>query len=368
MPRDPSKSEKPTEKRIRDAREEGNVISSQDVTALFGMLGGVGLLLHLIPKTVDAVARTFDLVLRVDCTRPWTTAGICGGLREGAGMLASLLGPVLLGTVVLVAVARIAQVGPFFAVKALAWKPDRLNPFKGVRQVLPTRENAVKLLLVMAKVTLIGLLAWAVISRDLPAITKLPLLPLHEGIAWSMEKGLVLLLRILGAFVVIAGLDYAYRRYKYFDDLMMSRQEIKDETRNTEGDPHVRGRQRQRMRELTRLRLIAEVPEADAVIVNPTHVAVAIRYKPGFRAPKIVAKGLRKRALRIRRMAVGAGVPVIHEPATARALYRHGSVGQYIPDHLFGAVAMILARLERLGIRSFSGAADSRATAAGAST
>jgi flagellar biosynthetic protein FlhB len=155
---------------------------------------------------------------------------------------------------------------------------------------------------------------------------------------------------------VVAGIDYAIKRHKYFSDLMMSRQDIKEETRNSEGDPHTRGRQRQRMRELTRLRLIAEIPEADVVVVNPTHVAVALRYEAGSWAPKIVAKGLRKRALRIKQMAKEAGVPVVREVATARALYRHGKVGHYIPDHLFGAVAAILAQLERSGVRSFSAA------------
>jgi flagellar biosynthetic protein FlhB len=139
---------------------------------------------------------------------------------------------------------------------------------------------------------------------------------------------------------------------------MMSRQEIRDETKNTEGDPHLRGRRRQRMRELTRMRLIAEVPKADVVIVNPTHVAVALRYSHGWWAPRIVAKGLRKRAARIRETAAKAGVPIVREPPTARALYRYGTVGQYIPDHLFGAVAVILARLEKIGARKFNEPAE----------
>jgi flagellar biosynthetic protein FlhB len=147
---------------------------------------------------------------------------------------------------------------------------------------------------------------------------------------------------------------------------MMSRQDIKEETRNSEGDPHTRSRQRQRMRELSRLRLIAEIPQADVVVVNPTHVAVALRYEAGSWAPKIVAKGLRKRALRIRQMAREAGVPIVREPATARALYRHGKAGHFIPDHLFGAVAAILAQLERSGLRSFSAKPEPALQAAGA--
>lgn len=354
MPKDPSKSEKPTEKRIRDTRQEGKVVSSQDVSALVGMIGGVAFLLYLVPTSAEKIGQLFHLITRIDCKRTWTLAEVSEGVANGIDWGAALLAPVLLGAAVMGILARLAQVGPYFEVKALSWKPSHLNPVKGVKQVLPTSENIVKLLLVLAKVTIIGLLAYTCIRKDLPAITKLPMLPLNEGIAWSFQRGLWLLLRILGLLVVIAGLDFAYRRYKYYDDIMMSRQEVKDENRNTGGDPHVRGRLRQRMREMTKLRLISEIPQADAVVVNPTHVAVAIRYKPGTWAPKIVAKGLRKRALRIRRMARDAAVPVVHEPITARALYRHGKTGQYIPDHLFGAVAMILARLEHMGKRSFS--------------
>lgn len=356
MPKDPSKNEKPTAKRVRDTRQKGNVISSQDVTAIVGMVGGVFFLLYLLPASSARIGELFYLLGSVDCTKTWTVAQVSDGVDKGISLMSSLLAPVLIGSMIMATLGRLAQVGPYFEVQALAWKPSHLNPIKGVKQVLPTAQNIVKLLLVMSKVIIIGVLAYYCIRGDLAAITKLPMLPFHEGLAWSFQKALWLLLRILALFVVIAGLDFAYRRYKYYDDLMMSQQEVKDENRNTEGDPHTRGRQRQKMRDMSRLQLIAEVPQADAVVVNPTHVAVALRYTPGSWAPKIVAKGLRKRALRIKEMARKADVPIIHEPATARALYRHGKVGRYIPDYLFGAVAMILARLERMGLRSFASA------------
>lgn len=360
MPNDPSKTEQPTQKRIDDARDEGNVISSPDVTALVGMVGAVSFLLYLVPFTARSVGSLFDLVMRIDCNRSWTLAEIYGGMLAGLGRLSLLLAPLLIGSVLLAIVGRVAQIGPYFETKALAWKLSALDPEKGVKQMLPSTENFVKLLLVLTKVSAISLLAWVYIRRDLPAISQLPLRSLDDGVAWSFGRAIMLLLRVLGLFILIAAVDYVLKRRKHFDELMMSRQEIKDEMRNSEGDPHVRGRQRQRMRELTRRRLIAEVPKADVVVVNPTHVAVALRYEPGSWAPRIVAKGLRKRALRIRQIAEAAGVPIIREPATARALYREGKAGQCIPEHLFGAVAAILAQLERLGLRNFSAAAPGK--------
>jgi len=360
MPKDPSKTELPTQKRIDDARGEGQVMSSQDVTSLVGMVGAVGFLLYLPPSTARSVGGLFDLVSRIDCTREWTLAEVYGGVLAGLGRLGLLLAPLLIGSVLLAVVGRIAQIGPYFETKALAWKLSALDPAKGAKQIVPSPENLVKLLMVLTKITAIALLAWTCIRRDLPAISQLPLQPLEAGVLWSFRRAIMLLLRVLGLFILLAAVDYVLKRRKYFDDLMMSRQEIKEEVRNSEGDPHVRGRQRQRMRELTRLRLIAEVPQADVVVVNPTHVAVALRYEPGSWAPRIVAKGLRKRALRIRQIAEATGVPIVREPATARALYREGKAGHAIPEHLFGAVAAILAQLERLGLRNFSAAATAK--------
>lgn len=357
MPSDSSKTEQPTQKRIDDARSEGKVIASPDVTSLVSMVGAVGFLLYLVPCAAQTAGSLLDLPSRIECTRNWTQAEIYAGFLAGIGQLTLLLAPLLIGSVILAVVGRISQVGPHLETKALAWRLSGMNPANGVKQMLPSSENLGKLVLVLVKIGVIGLLAWSSIRRDLPAISQLPLQPLEVGLGWCLHHGVGLLLRVLGLFIVVAAVDYVLKRRKYFDELMMSRQDIKEETRNSEGDPHIRGRQRQRMRELGRMRLTAEVPVADVVVVNPTHVAVALRYVPGTWAPRIVAKGLRKRALRIRRIAAAAGVPIVREPATARALYREGKTGHFIPDHLFGAVATILAQLERLGVRHFSATA-----------
>ena len=135
---------------------------------------------------------------------------------------------------------------------------------------------------------------------------------------------------------------------------MMTKQEVKDERKNAEGDATVKGKIRQKMRELTMMKMIVEVPKADVVITNPIHVAVAIRYQKGFIAPKVVAKGLRKRAKRIKEIAMFAGVPVIEEPPLARNLFRKTKLGSFIPSELFGAVATILAQLHNSGKKHYT--------------
>ena len=148
--------------------------------------------------------------------------------------------------------------------------------------------------------------------------------------------------------------NFKARGGRVFGKAYTYEQEVKDENRNTEGDPMVKGRLRQKMKELTLGRLIAEVPKADLVLVNPVHVAVALRYRPGYAAPRVVAKGLRKRALRIKQLARDAGVPVVEDPPLARALYRETKAGGFIPTEFFATVAVILARLQREGRRRFT--------------
>jgi flagellar biosynthetic protein FlhB len=247
-----------------------------------------------------------------------------------------------------------AQVGPYLEAAPLRWRLDQLNPVNGLKRLAPNLENILKLLMALIKISAIAALTYLAIRRDLGQLVTLPLISPLAGFMWVSGRCLVLALKVLVLFVGVAAIDYAYRRHEYYEKLKMTKQEVRDEHRNQEGDPMVKGRRRRRMRELTLARLMTEVPQADVVVVNPTHVAVALRYAPGMPAPRVVAKGLRKRALRIRRIAEGAGVPVVHEPPLARALYRQTRTGGYIPSDFFRAVALVLAQLQRTGTRSFT--------------
>ena len=352
--KDPNKSEQPTAKRLSEARSKGTVLMSQDIISVASVVVGSLLVIVTAPKVSSTFQELLQAVQHIDCRHTWTLQECVLGIRQAGGILASLLvfPLVALGSVSVASVW--GQIGPYFEMEPLTWKLDELNPASGMKRVLPSVQNTMKLVLALLKIVVIGFFIYLALRKDLLMIVTLPLQPIAHGVEWMHHQAVILTFKILALFVVLAGIDYAYRRKDYFDRLMMTKQEVKDELRNAEGDPQVKGRLRRRMRELTALRLIAEVPQADVVVVNPIHVAVALRYTPGSAAPRVVAKGLRKRALRIREIAETAQVPVIEDPPLARAIYRSTPQGKYISSRFFRAVATILAQLQQTGVRRFA--------------
>jgi flagellar biosynthetic protein FlhB len=211
-----------------------------------------------------------------------------------------------------------------------------------------------KLLLTISKVSLIGYFVYLSIRSDLDNLPTLIYMPLLESSNWLAKRCLIIVLKVLAFYIAIAAADYFIKKKKYYDDMMMTKQEVKDERKNQEGDPLIKSKIRQKMRALIRASMMKAVPRADVIITNPTHVAVALKYEYGAYAPKVIAKGLRKTALRIKLMGKLAGVPIIEAPPLARSLYRNTEVGQYIPPEFYGAVAAILAKLHKSGKKVFT--------------
>ncbi len=354
MPKDPSKTEKATDKAIQDARKSGKVLTSQELNSLVIVSTGVLLLFLTFRQMHDGFHNMYYLILDIDCRKTWNISTYSHGAIYGTQILTQILMPFLISiSVVAIAVIR-AQTGPYFETEPLHWKLDQLNPVTGMKQILPSVKNTVKLFMVVSKVGVIALFVYFAIKRDMDTIMSLPLQPLKTGVLWVFERSVSLIFQILALFGVLAIIDYIWQHKKYHDDLMMSKQEVKDERKNAEGDQMIKGKIQQKMRELTLMKIIVEVPKADVIITNPVHVAVAIRYEKGFAAPKVVAKGLRKRAQRIKQIAIDLGVFIIEEPPLARNLYRTTKLGKFIPSELFSAVAAILAQLHNSGKKHYS--------------
>jgi flagellar biosynthetic protein FlhB len=246
-----------------------------------------------------------------------------------------------------------AQGGKYFSPKALKWKLSALNPQKGMMSMLPSKQNMIKLGLTLSKLAVIGYLAYVTIKGDFEDFIKLPIMPVLVSVNWLAWRCIILVFRILLLYAVIAVIDYIVKKRKYVDDLMMTKQEVKDERKNAEGDPQVKAKIRTKMRQLLRSSMMTSVPSADVVITNPTHVAVALKYEFGSYAPKVVAKGLRKSAERIKFLAKKNEIPIVEAPPLARSLYRNTDIGGFIPSEFFGAVAAVLAKLQKNGKKSF---------------
>jgi flagellar biosynthetic protein FlhB len=324
---------------------------SQDLAAAVTAAGGLLLLLLTARQLRVAFADMIGILPWHDCTRPWTAADcqqwvMTLGLTLARVLLIPLTGVFLFGII-----SVWGQIGVYLETGPMGQGLRMLDLVQGMKRVLPSKDNAVRLLLAIGKVSVVGTVLFLSVRRDLDGFVVLPILPLEDGIGWLFHRGLVMIAKLLVLLLVMALVDYLWRRYQHHQNLKMSLQELKDEWRNTSGDPQIKSRQRQRMRQFSMARMIAEVPRADVVVTNPMHVAVALRYARGSYAPRVVAKGLRKRAQRIKLIARCAGVPIVEEPALARALYRHVPLGECIPSQFFAAVAVILARLHRRGLR-----------------
>jgi flagellar biosynthetic protein FlhB len=351
--KDPSRTEPATAKRIGEARQDGNILKSDEILSGLMILGGVLLCFYTIPQTYAVFSDIFRQILGVDCRVPWDDEMIKHGAYVALKVAAALLAPVCFALCLFALMIMRYQIGPYFSLKVLHWKFDEFNPVNGIKSLMPNKHNAVVLGFNLLKVSVVALFVYFAIRDDMSRMADLPAIPFLEAILWLVKRLIVMIFKILSLVMIIAVIDYFYRKHKYFEDLMMTKQEVKDEMKNAEGDPRVKGKIRQKMRELFKMRMMASVPRASVIITNPTHVSVALKYELGDFAPQVVAKGLRKKALAIRKIARENGVPIIEAPPLARSLYRNCQIGQFIPSEFYSAVAAILARLHRDGKRKF---------------
>ncbi len=343
---DPSRTEKPTSKRLSDVRGEGRVLSSPDILSLVVILAGTLLLFFTVPQTLDAFRDIMKEICAADNRRSWDNDTIFRTSIESALIVTKVLLPVCFVIMLAAIICMRAQIGSYFSWGALKWKFD-FNPKAGLMELIPNKSNLIKLMLTGAKVMVIGYFVYQIVRQDFDEMLMLIEKPLPDAVRWILEHSYILVFKFLGIMLVISALDYVHRKHEYMDSLMMTKQEVKDEAKNSEGDPQIKAKIKRRMRELFFMRMMTNVHKADVVITNPTHVAVALCYEAGSMAPTVVAKGLRKRAEKIKSIAKEFKIPIVEAPPLARSLYRNVKVGQFISEQFYSAVAAILAKLHK---------------------
>ncbi len=262
-------------------------------------------------------------------------------------VMAKLLWPVFLLTLVVGFCASFFQVGPLLSAKVFQPDLNKFNPIKGMAKFVSKR-SAVELVKSLAKVALIGLVAYKTVSNEFEETLTLALLDLHQVLMFLGQVAFLVLAKTCGIIIVLAIIDFAFSRYEMEQKMKMTKQEVKEEFKETEGDPHIKARVRSLQQQMARKRMMAEVPKADVIITNPTHLSIALAYvRSEMDAPEIVAKGADHLAFRIREIAREHEVPIIENKPVARALYKQ-EVGTQIPEEMFTAVAEILAYVYRL--------------------
>ncbi len=345
---DSDKSEKPSARRLLKAREQGNFLSSQQFISGAQFLAFVFLLhafggqwfIRLSMIMQDMLRRAFSPAefSRSDWVLLFRQLAWYGG------------GPVLLAVFILALLTLVLQLAMTklgFSVKKLAPNFSRLSPASKLKQI--SRNNLPSLIQAMVLLPVSGYVVYAILYENLDRTLSLPLKSLQAGKADVMSSIETVLWRAAGLFFVFGCVDLMRQQRHYSADLRMSKQELKDEHKETDGNPQTKMRVRRIQRDQARKRMMQQVPKATAVVVNPTHYSVALRYEPdSMVAPIVVAKGKNYLALRIRKIAVENQVPLIENPPLARGLYQAVDVGQEIPPHLYKAVAEILAYIFRL--------------------
>ena len=340
------KTEQPTEQRQRKLREQGTIAKSPDVgsaavvIATFGMLAQAG---NTLVHSVSVFAlRSFRLV---DAGHP--------GAAFNAAIVA--LSPAALPLVAAAVGASVAGFGQSrsFSFSLLAFKPERLDPFTHLAEMMPSTKTLLEIVKQLAKLLVIGWFVYALISARMPLFATLAsVAPLTAAGAVARLAG-QLSVRVGLSFLAVAAFDYWLAFRKWSDDAKMSKQEVKDEHREQEGRPEVREKIRRRMRENAKKRAQTGMTKATVLITNPTHFAVALRYRADQDAvPFVVAKGTEEVALQMRAIARKQGVPIVEQRPLARALHATAKVGKPIPVELYRAVAEVIAFVLQLQAKS----------------
>jgi len=345
---DQEKTEDATPKKLEDARARGEVPQSKEF-ANFVVFLGFSLTLYFGGNFIlRQITLLFENVLGMREGLMTSEREYWGFLSEQISVILWIIGPIFASVFIFGIFSYLGQFGFLFSTEKIQPKFEKINPMKGIKRIF-SRDTAVEFVKSSAKVIILTFIFYIIFKSDIDRLMssgtdELPSIFVYFiGLIIKMSFAVLVFLAVLGV------LDLGYQRWSYYERLKMSFQEVKDEMKQREGDPHIKARIRQIQRELTRARMMKDVPKADVVVANPTHVAVALKYRRGqMGAPMVIAKGAGHIALKIKELAAMNGVPVLEKRELARYLYRNIEIGHYVPESLYTAVAEILAYVYRM--------------------
>lgn len=344
-----SKTEKATPKKRRDQRKEGNVLQSKDVAGLVTLAGSFFALSVFFEGMVNSIAQFMVRFIGLSGTATDTSMGNVGSISSlFLVTLAKSIVPFLLVCVLLGIIGSGMQTRFLFASKNLKPKFSRLNPLEGFKKLF-SLQNVVELVKSILKLIVLIVLTYSLLKSDMAGTVKTMNLDITKSVAFTFTMLKNLIIRIIIVFVAIAALDYLYQWWSFERKMMMSKQEVKEEFKQTEGNPEIKGRIKSIQQQRARMRMMQAVPDADVIIRNPTHFAVALKYDVDRNAaPVVLAKGQDELALRIIAVGEENKVPVVENRPLARALYAETEInGEILQEH-YGAVAEILVYIYKM--------------------
>ena len=344
---DLEKSEQPTDSKLKKAKKKGQIPRSRELTSLMILLVGIMLFwimgTHFVSKLKAIIQQAMLVAHRTDDDKQ-IIFNLINLLT--AGFWAIL--PIFVGLVIVAIIAPLSVGGLLFSLQSIKPNLGKLNPISGFKRLFSLRIFS-ELFKSILKVVLIAFAAALFLIHQFPNMLALPSMYLNNALSQVMQLLIYASLLIVLALIPMVGFDIFYQIWSNLKKLKMSKQEVKDEFKEQEGNPQIKGRIRQMQQAIARRRMMKDVPKANVIVTNPTHYAVALQYdEKTMSAPKILAKGTDNIASRIKQIAQEHQIPQLESPPLARALYRHGEIGKSIPAELYAAVAQILAWVYQL--------------------
>ncbi|HBM97189.1 TPA: flagellar biosynthesis protein FlhB [bacterium UBP9_UBA11836] len=351
---DSDKTEEPTEHKLQEARKKGQVMKSQEVISTSLLLATAGAMYGAGGGMLSRIRELTVYIWGMIPTYNMSARSLNGDIFHVMVTILLVLAPLLAAGFMMAIVANLAQVQFIFSTETLKPSLNKINPLEGFKRIFSVK-SAVELLKQLAKLGIIGYICYKVVGEIIPQLQTAPAIPLMATLELVGLTVKSLVMKVLIGMVAIAGLDYIFQKKQFMKQMRMSMQDLKDEYKETEGNPQVKGKLRQLMRQSSQGggggggNMMSEVPDASAVVTNPTHLAVALRYKQGQDpVPIVVAKGENMTAVQIKIMAEDHDVPIVENVELARALFKTCELSGPVPTEMYKAVAEVLAYVIKL--------------------
>lgn len=339
------KTEKATPKKRRDERKKGHVMMSKDVVSVSSLVGSVLMLRIIFVSAAGQIAAFIRYCLNMAQEGEPVSTKL---LMQGVSVFASVVGPLFAATILLTLIATMAQTRLLVAFESIKPKFSKLNPISGIKNLFSLK-SVVEVIKNLLKMSILLYIIYTSLRDTVNVAERYMYAELFGACGHLFNAIFILLLKVILGFLVIAAADYLYQWWDFERQMKMTKQEVKEEYKQTEGDPQIKGRIKQLQRQMSQQRMMQNVPKADVVVRNPTHVAVALRYHPGEdAAPIVLAKGLDYLALKIVEVAEANGVVTIENRPLARTLYAQTELDRMIPPDLYEAVAEVMVYLYKV--------------------
>lgn len=344
------KTEEATPHRKQEARKKGQVAKSTDLNAALGLLVVMLVVFALKDYFLKYTLGFLDLILGNWLAKPLSQENLRHLGAEMMGAYFSLMAPLFVAAVSIGILSNAGQVGLKISTESIKPKLSHLNPIQGFKRMF-SRRALVELAKSLLKILIVGFISYKIIAGALENLLFLVDMQLFQSVQLISSIIFKIGMAVISAFLIIAILDYIFQRWEFKKNIRMSKQEVKEEFKQLEGDPLLKAKLREKQRQLAFHRMMHSVPEATVIVTNPTHLAIALQYKSGENdgAPILLAKGAGVVAERIKEKALEHEIPIIEDKPVARFLYQHVEIGQEIPPELYQSVAEILAMLYRMG-------------------